>query len=439
MKLDTTIYRDVDRLKHVEQVLDALDHEPTSAELEWMASYIMYGKDENGLNAIQRGEVKDYETKRHKDFKTGDDKTRSLEQLLEDPLTNAQQFKQYDSKRVYIQKKRTIERPVYDKKGNMIKVGDSDIPGMKELWARIDQLDHTIAANEGKLEFNPDDTVFTDEGRLAAFKHMVIDVKRHQYYLKDFYKPTMSAYTQNQSPPPSMRWDTDTYYWISYDEWRARIEKNCNPLISSDLSTYETRKDEEGNLQIKWMVARHEFNWENEWHIRQLIKHYAAIYMETYDKINSWGRALIFDFDRYFDLCGFTELREYVLTRFIDGANLSTIVSDVNAKYGVLYSNGAISDIVNKEIPKRIADYAMKERLMRETSDENRKLCSSCQRYLPASNLFFVTNRRKSHGLQSWCKECDRKYRILKGFQGEVDARYKDKTMPKMPPVKKYY
>lgn len=36
----------------VEKILDTLDTNPTQTELEQMASYILYGKDENGQNAI---------------------------------------------------------------------------------------------------------------------------------------------------------------------------------------------------------------------------------------------------------------------------------------------------------------------------------------------------------------------------------------------------
>jgi len=38
-----------------------------------MASYILYGKDENGQNAIQRNETIDKD-KRYKSYKTKDDK-----------------------------------------------------------------------------------------------------------------------------------------------------------------------------------------------------------------------------------------------------------------------------------------------------------------------------------------------------------------------------
>ena len=57
--LDFSIERDVDRLAAVNEILDTLSTDPTPTELEQMASYILYGKDENGKNSIQRNETID--------------------------------------------------------------------------------------------------------------------------------------------------------------------------------------------------------------------------------------------------------------------------------------------------------------------------------------------------------------------------------------------
>lgn len=50
--LDFSIERDCDRLRAVEEILDTLAKDPSPTELEQMASYILYGKDENGQNSI---------------------------------------------------------------------------------------------------------------------------------------------------------------------------------------------------------------------------------------------------------------------------------------------------------------------------------------------------------------------------------------------------
>jgi hypothetical protein len=57
-----------------------------------MANYILYGKDENGHNSIQRNETYE-QSKRYNSYKTSDDKVISLDELLENPLMDQQQLK----------------------------------------------------------------------------------------------------------------------------------------------------------------------------------------------------------------------------------------------------------------------------------------------------------------------------------------------------------
>ena len=75
--LDYSIERDTDRVAAIYDILDKLDKNPSSSDLEQMASYILYGKDENGQNAVQRGEISNSNT-RFNSFKTKEDKAVSL-------------------------------------------------------------------------------------------------------------------------------------------------------------------------------------------------------------------------------------------------------------------------------------------------------------------------------------------------------------------------
>lgn len=57
--LDYSIERDTDRVAAVSEILDSLEKDPNPTDLEQMASYILYGKDENGQNSIHRHETTD--------------------------------------------------------------------------------------------------------------------------------------------------------------------------------------------------------------------------------------------------------------------------------------------------------------------------------------------------------------------------------------------
>jgi hypothetical protein len=57
--LDYSIERDTDRVAAIYEILDGLEKDPNPTDLEQMASYILYGKDENGQNSIHRHETTD--------------------------------------------------------------------------------------------------------------------------------------------------------------------------------------------------------------------------------------------------------------------------------------------------------------------------------------------------------------------------------------------
>lgn len=429
--LDYSIERDVDRLHAIENILDTLESNPSPSELEQMASYILYGKDEEGKNSVQRGETTDSD-KRYKSFQRIADKNQSLDEILENPLADQQNFQSLDSRSIYTKKKPVIARPKYDKIGNLIDPGDSDIPGMQKLWDLIDYLDHTIAVNDGKVEPDENTQIFTDSYRYYQFKHMVIDVKKHQYYLKDSYKPTVHFVSTTISKTPTYNWDADTFYWISLDEWQKRVDNALLHTISKNLEDYETRTNDQGEIEIKWVVRRHKFDWENPQHIKALINHYSALHMQLDEKMDSWGRTLLYDFDRYFDMAHFTPVREYILTRKIDKAPYPQIVAELQEKFGLHYNENHICTILAKEIPEKMATTATKHRMLLTTPQEERKCCFTCKQWLPRNNYFFATNNSRKDKFASNCKECERKKRIAKGGQSEYDKRNKDTQMFKM-------
>lgn len=434
--LDYNIKRDVDRLAAIQEILNTLDRIPSHTELEQMASYILYGKDENGLNAVQRGETTDGD-KRYKNFQRAAEKNKSLDEILENPLSNQTNLRPTTERYPYLKKKPSIALPKYDKEGNMIDPGDSDVPGMKELWARIDYIEHVIAVNEGKVPMDDTVSILHDSYRLYQLKHQLIDMRRHQYYLKDSFKPTIYFLNATPPQPQTIDWDSDSFYWISLSEWQNRTSHPLLSSISRNLDDYDTRKNSEtGEIEVKWIVRRHNFDWENPKHIKALIDNYSNLYMQLHDKMFSWGRTLIYDFDRYFDMCKFSELRTYILTRKIDKASYPIIAEELRMKFGLSYNENHLSMIVTKEIPERMATMAKRHRLQLEIPDSRKKQCFTCKQLFPRHPLFFGRNNSRKDGFSSNCKECEKKKRIAKGDQTEHDRRVKDTPMFKVQATK---
>ena len=133
-------------------------------------------------------------------------------------------------------------RPKYDKKtGELIDPGDSDIPFMQDLWDSIDRMERWIAQLEGKIPPDEDTVIFEDDYRLYRLKHTLIDLRRHQYYLKDVYKPTLHFLALDHPKAQFYDWSGDAYYWMPYAAWEKRVNNSLLHSISKNLEDYETR------------------------------------------------------------------------------------------------------------------------------------------------------------------------------------------------------
>lgn len=431
--LDHSIERDVDRMEAVREILDTLDFNPSPRELEQMASYVLYGKDENGKNAVQRGETTDA-NKRYNSFVNIEEKHQSLDALLENPMADQQNMRNLNEKYIYTKKKPTIAKPKYDRNGALIDPGDSEIPGMQELWDAIARIEHIVAVNEGKIPPDEDTPLLPDPYRLYQLKHQLIDMRRHQYYIKDAYRPTI--HFLNLQPPRQqfINWDEENYHWITEEEWRNKLARCYLSSVSRNLEDYETKIDEYGVLRIKWVIRQQKFDWENPKHVRGLLENYSNLYMDLWDKLDTWGRTLLWDFDHYVEISNFSPARLHIILRKIDRAQYSTITAELQQKFGLCYNENHLSTIIAREIPEKIAQSAKKERLLHETPQEECKQCFRCKKYLPRNTLFFGINHSRSDGFASNCKECERLRRIHKGGQTEYDRRRKDTSMLEVSP-----
>lgn len=423
--LNYDIYSDQDRVKEINKILDNLNSTPSNSDLELMANYILYGKDENNTNAIQRKETYE-EKKRYNSFKKASEKVESLDAIMDNPMMDQIGFKAMDEKYVYKKIKPSIKRPKFNKEGQLTDPGDSQIPGMEQLWESIDRLQKIINIADGKIP--PDENpIITDSYKLYKMRHQLIELRRDQYYLKDLFAPTIKFLNCKPSSPQLIDWDNDSFYWISKEEWEKKINSSYIKL-SKNPNDYEWREDG----MVKWVVRRHTFDWENPTHIKYLIDNYSAIWQMAYDQPYSDARILIMDFDRYQTMADLSPLRQHILNRKIDKWTYLNILRELDKEWNIQYNENHICTIVTTEIPQKIAKIARRNRLLLETPIEERKTCTICKKALPKDYLFFGKNSGRRDGFSSSCKECEKKRRIKRGEQVNGDRRFKEANLPQM-------
>lgn len=430
--LDYTIYSSTDRCEAVHKILNGLEHNPPANDLEQMASYILYGKDEDNQNAIERKEITNGST-RYDSYRRKVDKTMSLDELLESPLADESTMSPQIKRDFRVQKTRTIKRPRYNRTtGELIDVGDADIPGMTELWETIDRLEKWIAQLDGRLPLEPDTLVFEDSYRLYRLKHDLIDFKRNQYSLKDSYKPVIAFQNLDHPKFQFIDWNSDSYYWISYEDWEQRTQNALLHTISKNIEDYEIRTNREGNIEVKWVIKHHTFDWENYLHVRRFIQFYSQLRQQLEGKLDTSGYTLFIDFDYYRSQITLSPLRSYILDLRLEGLEIGEIQELVQQRFGITFNRNRLSDVIANDIAKEIATAATKRRLICDTPPQELKTCFHCQRNLPRHPLFFGRNRGRRDGLASNCKACEREMRLERGGLDGIDGRSKEKILSQM-------
>jgi hypothetical protein len=134
LKLDFSLQTDAERKEFLEQYLLSetfRDRPPTPDELETMADYLLWGKNEEGLNGKQQG--LDLRTKHG----TWDDSpVDSLEELMESPTFNEASLSPIGAVR-YTQKKE-----VFSREEALEQAPDYLKPQFLTLFREIDKLDY---------------------------------------------------------------------------------------------------------------------------------------------------------------------------------------------------------------------------------------------------------------------------------------------------------
>ena len=101
------------------------------SELETIANYILWGKDPDGLNVTQRGEIQ-IET-RNKTWQRDD--TESLDALMESHTFNEASLRRPTEART------RVAREVFDRKRTLRECPEHLVPVFQDLFDRIDYIE----------------------------------------------------------------------------------------------------------------------------------------------------------------------------------------------------------------------------------------------------------------------------------------------------------
>ena len=403
------------------------------SELEIIANYILWGKDPDGLNCTQRGEIQ-IET-RNKTWQRDD--TESLDALMESPTFNEASLRRPTEART------RVAREVFDRRKTLNECPSYLVPVFEDLFRRIDTIELTINFYEfshGRRTEPPREQLqkrFSESEILAAqqtaakwnqFKylkqrHLIVELRREQFTLRDSY---IEKHMRKTPPEPDLDpvnpdFDAEIPVFplgLSYGPIGALLFKNefeLNPSCYTEnelktiLNFYWSKKSE-SRPKIYFDFADLEHVYELFGQLNELEESVGAL------PVDSNLSKLLDTLKYYISLTDLTEAQREILDLKINKVKNQDIADLINKKYDKSYTANYISTIFRQKIIPRINETAEFHAKVIENLSfpENFKKCTGCGKTLLIDPDKFVRKSRSKDGFATRCKICDRNDRQKK-------------------------
>ena len=396
-------------------------------ELETIANYILWGKDNDGLNCTQRGEIQ-IET-RNKTWQRDD--TESLDAMMESPTFNEASLRRPTEARI------KIAREVFDRQKALEECPNHMRAVFQDLFDRIDKLEMSIHFYEfahGKRKEGPRAALLKrfDQSEIATaeqiaskwnqFKylkqrHLIVELRREQFTLRDSY---VERHLRHSPPEP----DLDPVH-LDFD---AEIPVFPLGLVGAPFSDLVFKSDDKLNpftyTEKELDVLTHHywnkksqsrpqlfFDFGELEHVYELFGQLNELEEELDDlPIESNLKKLLDTLKYYISLTDLSEAQQEILDLKINKQKNQDIADIINKKYGKSYTANYISTIFRQKIIPRINETAQFHAFIIENMcfEENFKKCNGCGKILLVDAENFVRKSRSKDGFSTKCKKCDR-------------------------------
>ena len=409
-----------------------LSSPPNEDELETLANYVLWGKNEEGQNIEQEGLV---ELPRRNSTWTSQN-VESLDELTESPTFNENVLFSLNSK---LPSKKT--REVFSRTNVRSSAPASLLPIFEALWRQIDEIELTLNFYElehGKRTKNPRKElldVFTEEDcakirqralninqfHYLKLRHFLVELRREQYTIKDSYSERVLLH--NSNPPiqeeNDKTFDSDIPIWplgLNSDNQLSKLLFRKFDVLAADKVSEKELKQiskfywEKENEKLTW--TKNSFDFENLESVYQLflqLEELGEEEQEFFSTTNLLIKTLWF----YIEEAELTEVQREILNLKIKKEKNQDIAFYINKKYGKTYTVNYISTIFRQKIIPAINNAASyhKQIIRSLPFDEEFKVCTKCGRRLLRDPINFVRKSRAKDGLSNHCKACDKRER----------------------------
>ena len=430
LHLDFSISSTSDRKDFVDQYVQRPEFirvPLTEDELETIANYILWGKDPDGLNCTQRGEIQ-IET-RNKTWQRDD--TESLDAMMESPTFNEASLRRPTEART------RIPREVFDRQKCLEECPAYMRAVFQDLFDRIDKLEMSIHFYEfahGKRKEPPrtaltkrfsEEDIQTAEATASKWnqykylkqRHLIVELRREQFTLRDAYIEKHARHTPPEPDLDPVHLDFDAEIPVfplglvgaPFSDLVFKPDDQLNPY------TY-TEKELETLVHHYWNKKSQSrpqlfFDFGELEHVYELFGQLNELEDELDDlPIESNLKKLLDTLKYYIALTDLSEAQRDILDLKINKTKNQDIADIINKKYDKSYTANYISTIFRQKIIPRINESAQFHALIVENMglEENFKKCHGCGKVLLIDAENFVRKSRSKDGFSTKCKKCDR-------------------------------
>ena len=408
----------------------------TNDELEMCANYILWGKDTDGKNVVQRKEIQ-IETKNS--TWTQKEQTESLEALMELPTFNENQILKQTEARPKVVKE------VFSRSKALKQAHPSLVPELQHLFNEIDETDYIISVYEfqnGKRKTQPREELIrnlSEDRRLQLnekakdltpyrylkLRHLLVELRQQQYTIKDSYAPQLVFERVDPiEPQPDLKFGVEIPVFplgLKGKGLQQLLFPNLDDLylteFEEDLRYISDRIWEQESVYKR--CTQHDgeefFDFRELEHVYQLFQTFFEIEDgAAADELDESLQELLDTLDYYIELADLTPIYREILDFKIKKVKNYDIAKYINEKYGKTYTDNYISTIFRQKIIKAINEAAVYhwEVMNNFFYPENFKRCTYCNKLLLRDAHNFVRKARAKDGFTNRCKKCDKEIRI---------------------------
>lgn len=422
LQLNFQLESAADRKKFVDEYLNEIKFTPTADELEIIGNYILWGKNEKGLNAQQEGAI---ELKRWTAAPV-----ESLDALLEIPGFTETSVRSLNAPQT------RLPRVVFNRQETLDVAPEWLRPYYEDLFRQIDTLELMLNFYElwaGKRKLPPRASLlarFTDEEqkdlneralklsqyRYLKLKHLLVELRAEQYTYKDTHTARVLSHVQPDGSNEGEK------IWIGEDVKVLPLGLINNSSLSlkifgdpkpGDFTEEELRQVSDMLWDADKVTGPITIDFTNPDHVLSLYSARADLRdasEEDPNQIYGSAASIIKTLVYYEDHADLTPLQKDLLELKLQFKQNSDIASYLNKTYNKSYNDNYISTIFHQKIIPQVADAARKHREIMENIfyPENFKKCKDCGRVLLLNADNFVRQKKSSDGFSPRCKACEK-------------------------------